>query len=161
MSKSYSGSTVTLPKGYQEAEYQRRLDEHLNLYHFAHSCVEVRVEFLSEFLLALQEKLSEGRKLVIDEQHHAFSRNGFFKCYVTKLPEEVEADIEALKLKVEAEYKSEIVAELEAQKAILIEQRKAEIKAKEAKAVEEKERKLQAELEKEANEFFNPKDYGL
>lgn len=161
MSKSYAGTTVTIPEGYKKEEYERRLAEHLALYHFAHSCVEVRVEFLSEFLLALQEKLSEGRKLVIDERHHTFSRNGFFRCYVTKLPEETKADIEALKLKVEAEYKSEIAAELEAQKAILIEQRKAEIKAKEAKAVEEKERKLQAELEKEANEFFNPKDYGL
>lgn len=80
---------------------------------------------------------------------------GSYNCYLNKPEALLAADLEALKTKVEADYKAEIEAFNAAQVELLTQQLFEAEQAKERKKLAEREAKQHAQAAAEAQEYFN------
>jgi len=105
--------------------------------------ISIYADFPLALLQQLQAKLKEGYTL--NESLPVHMTPTFCRVYLTKSAEDQAADIEAIKIEVEHEYKADLQRAYDAALAQLIEdaaQREAAIAAKKAAAAEEKARKL-------------------
>lgn len=116
------------------------------------SCQAVDEPILLLYTKKVIELLADGYSL--NEKLPCRSGNHSYSAYFNKPEQLQEEEIEALKLEVEAKYKSEIEAFNAEQESILAEQLYQAQVAKERKAAEEKEHKAREAAKKEAAEYF-------
>jgi len=116
------------------------------------SCQAVDEPILLLYTKKVIELLADGYSL--NEKLPCRSGNHSYSAYFNKPEELQQQEIEALKLEVEAKYKSEIEAFNAEQESILAEQLYQAQVAKERKAAEEKEQKAREAAKKEAADYF-------
>lgn len=132
------------------AERQAKAIERYKGSHAA--CQHVDEPILIRYTEKVIELVAAGYSL--NEKLPCRSGTHSYTAYFSKPAAMQEADIEALKLEVEAKYKAEIEAHNEAQIELLTIQLAAQEEAKEKKKQEEKEAKRLADARKEAEAFF-------
>ncbi len=132
------------------AERQAKAIERYKGSHAA--CQHIDEPILLLYTKKVVELVAAGYSL--NEKLPCRSGNHSYSAYFNKPEELQQQEIEAIKLEVEAKYKSEIEAFNAEQESILAEQLYQAQVAKERKAAEEKEHKAREAAKKEAAEYF-------
>ncbi|MDH0728200.1 hypothetical protein N5D27_17015 [Stutzerimonas stutzeri] len=132
------------------AERQTKAIERYKGSHAA--CQQVDEPILLRYTEKVIELISQG--YTFNTKLPCRSGPNVYAAYFNKPEQLQEEEIEAMKLEVEAKYKSEIEAFNAEQESILAEQLYQAQVAKERKAAEEKERKAREEAKEEARKYF-------
>lgn len=132
------------------AERQAKAIERYKGSHAA--CQQVDEPILIRYTEKVIELISQG--YTFNTKLPCRSGPNVYAAYFNKPEQLQEEEIEAMKLEVEAKYKSEIEAFNAEQESILAEQLYQAQVAKERKAAEEKERKAREEAKEEARKYF-------
>lgn len=144
---------VQQPRILDQADLDARIEKAIERYKGSHAaCQQVDEPILIRYTEKVIELVAAGYSL--NEKLPCRSGNHSYSAYFNKPQELQEEEIEALKLEVEAKYKSEIEAFNAEQESILAEQLYQAQVAKERKAAEEKERKAREEAKEEARKYF-------
>lgn len=137
-----------------EAEKTKHLEGYYNERQWLYPAAIIESMPTLQMLLELViQKEKDGQSLYpYGEQAEGIP--GYYKAHFWKPKTEIEADLEALKLKVEQEYKFEIESFNAAQVELLTQQLLAQEQAKERKKQEEKENKQLAQAKADAEAYF-------
>ncbi|HEY8331696.1 MAG TPA: hypothetical protein VIO83_10260 [Pseudomonas sp.] len=145
--------TVKMPATFDPKELKARQDQavtdYLNLPNI--TIFTIKAEILFQALDLLEQKLQEGYQRARETNHQSHP----FVIPMFKKPEEVEAELNTVRQQVEADYRSEIAAQVDEAKQNLIIQRKAAIQRQEDEKKRKADEKLHRELEKEAADLFD------
>lgn len=144
---------VQQPRILDQVELDARIEKAIDRYKGSHAaCHHIDEQILPRYTEKVIELVAAGYSL--NEKLPCRSGNHSYSAYFNKPEQLQEEEIEALKLEVEAKYKSEIEAFNAEQESILAEQLYQAQVAKERKAAEEKERKAREAAKKEAADYF-------
>ncbi|WP_312965035.1 hypothetical protein [Stutzerimonas kunmingensis] len=144
---------VQQPRILDQGELDARIEKAIDRYKGSHAaCHHIDEQILPRYTEKVIELVAAGYSL--NEKLPCRSGNHSYSAYFNKPEQLQEEEIEALKLEVEAKYKSEIEAFNAEQESILAEQLYQAQVAKERKAAEEKERKAREEAKEEARKYF-------
>lgn len=144
---------VQQPRILDQGELDARIKKAIERYKGSHAaCQQVDEPILIRYTEKVIELVAAGYSL--NEKLPCRSGTHSYSAYFNKPANLQEEEIEALKLEVEAKYKSEIEAFNAEQESILAEQLYQAQVAKERKAAEEKERKAREEAKEEARKYF-------
>lgn len=146
---------VGAPPKWNDAEFERRLDDAVKLYKLTTQSKQgVYAPLPHDFLILVAAKVAEG--YTIDRNHAVVTDPLHYSCMLVK-PEHLQAqDIEELKVKVKEEY----VAWLESERARYQDLLRLQLiqtqQEKDAKALRDKEAKQLAEIEKQVQACYTP-----
>ncbi|MGG6259054.1 hypothetical protein ACQ259_02960 [Stutzerimonas stutzeri] len=153
MIKQNTKQHVQQPRILDQVELDARIEKAIDRYKGSHAaCHHIDEQILPRYTEKVIELVAAGYSL--NEKLPCRSGNHSYSAYFNKPEQLQEEEIEALKLEVEAKYKSEIEAFNAEQESILAEQLYQAQVAKERKAAEEKERKAREAAKKEAADYF-------
>lgn len=143
------------PPQWNQAEYDRRVDEWLNVYRGTERSMElVRASLEHEFLQAVIDKANQGYTITpIKRVMHAPLDHG---VYMIKPPAVQQADIEKIKAKVKAEYIEWLESEHCRYQELLRQQLIQAHEEKDRKAAEQAKAKQMAAIEKQVSECYTP-----
>lgn len=144
---------VQQPRIMDKGELDARIEKAIDRYKGSHAaCQQVDEPILIRYTEKVIGLISQG--YTFNSKLPCRSGPNVYAGYFNKPANLQEEEIEALKLEVEAKYKSEIEAFNAEQESILAEQLYQAQVAKERKAAEEKEHKAREAAKKEAAEYF-------
>lgn len=144
---------VQQPRILDQGELDARIEKAIDRYKGSHAaCHHVDEPILIRYTEKVIELISQG--YTFNTKLPCRSGPNIYAAYFSKPAELQEEEIEAMKLEVEAKYKSEIEAFNAEQESILAEQLYQAQKKKEEEAERRKEEKLREQARKEAADYF-------
>lgn len=143
------------PPKWNDAEFERRLDDAVKLYKLTTQSREgVHAALPHDFLEAVSAKLAEG--YTVCRKHSVNFASLSYTCMLIK-PEAMQSqDIEELKVKVKEEYVEWLESERARYQDLLRLQLIQTQQEKDAKALRDKEAKQLAEIEKQVQACYTP-----
>ena len=146
---------VGIPPQWNQAEYDRRVDEWVNVYRGTErSMTLVRASLEHDFLQAVIDKAQQGYTITSTKRvmHSPLDHS----VYMVKPLAVQQVDIEEIKKDVKAEYIEWLEAERTRYQDLLREQLIQTQQDRELKALEEKQAKQMAAIEKQVGECYTP-----
>lgn len=143
------------PPHWNQAEYDRRVEEWINVYRGTErSMTLVRASLEHDFLQAVIDKAQQGYTITSNKRvmHSPLDHS----VYMVKPLAVQQVDIEEIKKDVKAEYVEWLEAERTRYQDLLREQLIQTHQDRELKALEEKQAKQMAAIEKQVSECYTP-----
>lgn len=144
-----------IPPQWNQAEYDRRVDEWVNVYRGTErSMTLVRASLEHDFLQAVIDKAQQG--YIITSTKRVMHSPLDHSVYMVKPLAVQQVDIEKIKKDVKAEYVEWLEAERARYQELLRQQLIQTQQDRELKALEEKQAKQMAAIEKQVSECYTP-----
>ena len=143
------------PPAWDQAEYERRVEAWVNVYRGTErSMTLVRASLEYDFLQAVIDKAQQG--YTITPIKHVMHAPLDHSVFMVKPLAVQQADIDAIKIEVKAQYVEWLEKERTRYQDLLREQLTQAALAKELKAQEDKQAKQLADIEKQVSECYRP-----